>query len=203
MSAVKMKERSPSALRCLVLNSDYRPLSTWPLSLISAAAAVHAIYRDRAYAVEDWPDAFFHSPSTKMPVPRVVALRQFAPVNGSPKFCRRSIILRDRGRCQYCGQKFESNELTFDHLIPRSKGGRTTWENVLTACLKCNGIKGDKDANHSGRRGVVQDDGRLRPLKMPRQPTAAELLRAGLECLPNDVREDFGSFLYWGVELQA
>ena len=85
--------------------------------------------------------------------------------------------------------------------MPRSQGGRTVWTNILTACLKCNGLKSDKAANHSGRRGVISADGKLRPLKDPRRPTAAELLRAGLEFLPNDVREDFGSFLYWQVEL--
>jgi hypothetical protein len=93
--------------------------------------------------------------------------------------------------------------LTFDHLVPRSRGGRTEWSNILTACLRCNGLKGNKAANHSGRKGVISADGKLRPLKMPRQPTAAELLRAGLEFLPNDVREDFFSYLYWSADLEA
>src|SRR5260221_2677503 len=203
MGAVRTAERRPETLRALVLNSDHRPLSTWPLSLISAGAAVHAIFRERAYSVEDWPDAFFHSPTTKMAVPKVIALRQYAPVNGNPKFSRRSILLRDRESCQYCGQRFPTHELTFDHVIPRSEGGRTTWDNVLTACLKCNGLKGNKAANHSGRRGVVHAHGRLRPLKMPRQPTAAELLRNGMEFLPNDIKQTWLDYLYWHVPLEA
>jgi 5-methylcytosine-specific restriction endonuclease McrA len=202
-SVARVAERSPNTLRTLVLNADHSPLATWPLSLISAQDAVHALMRDRAYSVEDWPGAFFHSPSTQLPVPKVIALRQYAPVNGAPKFCRRSILLRDRYACQYCGERFEASDLTFDHLVARSEGGRTTWENILTACLRCNGLKGNKHANHSGRRGVVHAHGRLRPLKMPRQPTAAELLRNGLEFLPNDVREDFGSYLYWNVPLET
>ena len=187
----------------LVLNSDYRPLATYPLSLIPARDAVHAFYRGRVSVVETWPGEFFRSPSIAVAVPKVVALRHYAPVSGEPKFCRRSILLRDRYRCQYCGRRFDSHELTFDHLIPRSQGGKTVWTNILTACLGCNGLKADRPANHSGRRGIVTGDGRLRPLKDPRRPSAAELLRAGLEFLPNDVREDFGSYLYWTVELHA
>lgn len=192
-----------SELKCLVLNADYRPLSTWPLSLIPARDAIHAFYRDRVNVIEEWPGEFFRSPSMEIAVPKVVALRDYAPVSGEPKFCRRSILLRDRFRCQYCGERFESHELTFDHVVPRSKGGRTIWTNILSACLKCNGLKGDKAANHSGRRGVIAGDGRLRPLKEPRRPTAAELLRAGLEFLPPGIAEDFGSWLYWNTELQA
>lgn len=194
VAAAPLKERS---YRCLVLNADYRPLSTWPLSLIAARDAVHALYRDRVAVVETW-DAVFRSPSVSIAVPKVVALRQYAPVSAEPKFCRRSILLRDRFRCQYCGRQFGSTELTFDHVVPRSKGGRTEWTNILTACMGCNARKADAHAEYSGRRASG-----LRPFKMPRRPTTAELLRAGLEFLPNDVREDFGSWLYWHVPLEA
>ena len=190
-------ERRP--LRTLVLNADYRPLSTWPLSVISAQDAVHAVYRERVAVVEEWPGEFFRSPSTQIAIPKVVALKDYAPIAAAPKFCRRSILLRDRYRCQYCGGEFPSEELTFDHVVPRAQGGRTVWENILTACLRCNGAKGSAHANFSGRKGA----GEHRPFKAPRQPTTAELLRAGLEFLPNDIREDFGSYLYWNAELEA
>ena len=189
-------------LQALVLNADCRPLSTWPLSLISAQDAVHAIYRDRVGVLENWPGEFFHSPSITIPVPKVVLLREYAPISSEPKFCRRSILLRDRYRCQYCGEEFRSEDLTFDHVIPRAKGGMTVWENILSCCIKCNGLKKDSDAHWSGRRGEVAH-GRMRPLKAPRRPSTAELLRAGLEFLPNDIREDFGSYLYWRAELEA
>lgn len=190
-------------LRTLVLNADYRPVQTWPLTIISPEEAVSAVFCDRVDVVETWPDEFFRSPSTIIAVPKVVALREYAHVGASPKFCRRSILLRDHYRCQYCGDEFPAPDLTFDHLVPRAHGGKTTWENILTACLRCNGLKGSSVANPSGRRGVVGPDGRLRPLKMPRRPTAAELMRAALRFLPNDIKEDFGSFLYWSAELDA
>jgi hypothetical protein len=73
-----------------VLNADYRPLSTYPLSIIAAQDAVSAIWRERVDVVEAWSDAFFRSPSTTIAVPKIVALRHYAPVSGEPKFCRRS-----------------------------------------------------------------------------------------------------------------
>ena len=200
MSHLAHAERSSLHLRTLVLNADAKPLSTWPLSLVSAQDAVSAIWRDRVTVLETWADAFFRSPSTTIAVPKVVMLREYAPISGNPKFCRRSVILRDKFRCQFCGTKFDSHDLTFDHLIPRARGGKTVWENVVAACIPCNALKADRPANHSGRRGVA---GSLRPLKEPRRPTTSELLRAGLEFLPNDLREDFGSWLYWNAELQS
>jgi 5-methylcytosine-specific restriction endonuclease McrA len=202
-AALALDESRRRPTRALVLNADWRPLSTWPLSLIDARDAVHALFRDRVTVVETWEGALFRSPSTTVPVPKVVALRHYAPVAGEPKFCRRSILLRDRYRCQYCGEAFPPDELTFDHLVPHAAGGKTEWTNILTACLRCNALKADNHANFSGRRGVVAAHGRLRPLKEPRRPTTAELLRAGLEFLPSDVREDFGSWLYWTAELRA
>lgn len=184
-------------LKALVLNADYRPISTWPLSLISGQEAVRAVFRGRATVVEEW-DAVFRSPSREIRVPRVIALNQYAPVSAEPKFCRRSILLRDRYRCQYCGGQFPSHELTFDHVVPRAMGGRTEWGNILSACVECNKRKQDKPADWSGRKGSG-----MRPLKPPRRPTTMELLRAGLEFLDPAIREDYGAWLYWSAELQA
>jgi 5-methylcytosine-specific restriction endonuclease McrA len=152
--------------------------------------------------IETWEGAFFRSPSTTIAVPKVMMLREYAPISGEPKFCRRSILLRDKFRCQYCGQEFPSQELTYDHVIPRSLGGKTVWTNIVTACLRCNAAKANSLPHYSGRKGVVQA-GKMRPLKEPRRPTTAELLRAGLQFLPNDLKESFGDFIYWGVELHA
>jgi 5-methylcytosine-specific restriction endonuclease McrA len=180
------------------LNADYQPLHTFPLSIIPAQEGVSAIWRARADVVEEWPGAFFRSPSTTIAVPKVIALRHYAPIASEPKFCRRSILLRDRLNCQYCGERHTSADLTYDHVIPRSRGGKTTWENIVTACFRCNTEKADQLPNYSGRKG-----GGLRPLKEPQRPTTAQLLRAGLEFLPSDLREDFGSWLYWNTELQS
>lgn len=193
MPQVQLKERSPTTLRTLILNADGRPLATWPLNLISAADAVTAAWLDKAIVVEEWPGAFFRSSTTTIAVPKTMMLRQYARVGQNPKFCRASIYLRDHYTCQFCGKRFDRSELTFDHLVPRSEGGETTWSNILTACLTCNAQKGNRSPVKSG----------MFPLSQPRQPSTSELLRSGLKLLPNDIREDFGSWLYWSVELKA
>lgn len=184
-------------LRCLVLNADWRPLATYPLSLIAGQEAVKAVYRGRAIVAEEW-DQVFRSPSREIRVPRVIALNEYVQISAQPKFCRRSILLRDRFRCQYCGERFDSRDLTFDHVVPRAKGGTTTWENILSCCVPCNVAKRDSHANWSGKKG-----GSGRPLKAPRQPSTMELLKAGLEFVDADIKESWGSWLYWSAELKA
>lgn len=173
--------------KTLILNTDGRPLSTWPLSLIMATDAVHGVCRDRLIVLEEWKDEYFRSPSIQIPVPKTAMLRHYAKVGGAPKFCRRSVLLRDRYCCQYCGNRFESQDLTFDHYVPRADNGKTTWDNILMACIGCNAAKANR-----------RD---MKPLKLPRRPTHMELLAAGLEFLPNDIRESWGDYLYWNVEL--
>lgn len=183
--------------KCLVLNADWRPLATYPLSVITGREAVEAVYRGRATVAEEWGEVL-RSPSVEIRVPRVIALNEYVPISSEPKFCRRSILLRDRYCCQYCGNRFVSQEMTFDHVIPRAAGGTTIWENILACCVKCNTAKRSQPANWSGKKG-----GGLRPLKAPRRPTTMELLRAGLEFLDNETRETFGEWLYWSAELKA
>jgi 5-methylcytosine-specific restriction endonuclease McrA len=191
----------PERLMTLELNATFEPLRTHPLSLIPATEAIIKLWKDTASVVETWKDAFgndvlFHSPSIAMPAPKVIVLRDYVPISNDPKPTRRSFLLRDRFTCQYCGKRFSGSELTFDHLIPRSKGGKTTWENVVMACASCNSKKADRMPNLSGRKLSG-----LRPLKMPKKPTNAALLKAGLEFLPDQFKETWGDWLYWSVPL--
>ena len=71
------------------------------------------------------------------------------------------ILLRDEYKCQYCGSEFASEDLTFEHVVPRASGGQTVWENILTACIPCNARKGAQHVNWSARKG-------MRPFKPPR-----------------------------------
>jgi 5-methylcytosine-specific restriction endonuclease McrA len=187
------------ALMTLLLNADYQPLSTRPLSLISGREAVEKVYRERVTVVEEW-DAAFRSPSRTIKIPKVVALNVYSPVAAEPKFCRRSIFLRDGYKCQYCGDPYPASELTFDHVIPKSAGGKTTWENILSACVKCNLKKRDRMPNYSGRRG--SDKHGMRPLKEPRKPTTRELLAAGIEFLNPTIKEEWGDWIYWTTDLE-
>ena len=186
MTAIVAAARPHDRLRTLVLNADGRVMATWPPNIVPVRKAIQKIINDRVVAVETW-EQLFRSPELTIEAPKVVMCRHYAPVYGAPKFCRRSVFLRDHFCCQYCGEPFETSELTFDHYVPRARGGRTVWENILTACIRCNTAK--RDGNH------------MVPLSLPRQPTRAELLRAGLRFLAPDIHEDFGSHLYWETPL--
>jgi 5-methylcytosine-specific restriction endonuclease McrA len=191
-TSTSLHEPNPAFSRkCLALNADGRPLQTWPLSLLSAEDAITAVVKDKAIVVEEWPEVF-RSPSVEIPVPKTIMLRDYIRISATPKFCRRSILLRDGFRCQYCGQQFESADLTFDHVLPRAAKGRTEWSNILTCCVACNMRKRDH---------LPGSKGSLQPLKHPRQPTTIELLRAGLQFLDPQIRETWSDFLYWNAEL--
>ena len=116
----------------LVLNADFRPLSYFPLSVWPWEDAVNAVFKDRVTLVESY-DRTVRSPSFEMRIPSVIALKEFQPLDRKPAFTRFNVFLRDDFRCQYCGERFSTQELTFDHVIPRCYGGRTTWENLGVA----------------------------------------------------------------------
>ncbi len=184
--------REPGALRhrpALVLNADYRPLSYYPLSLWPWQEAVKAVWLDRVQIVAEYDD-FVHSPSTTIRIPSVVVLRDYVKPQKRVAFTRFNLFLRDEFSCQYCGAK---GDLTFDHVVPRAKGGVTSWENVVAACSRCNLRKGSKSLRRSG----------LSLRRAPRQPGAEELRNRGRKFPPNHLHESWMDFLYWDSELEA
>ncbi|MGV3633808.1 MAG: HNH endonuclease, partial [Pseudorhodoplanes sp.] len=124
---------APGGFPALVLNADFRPLSYYPLSLWSWQDAIKAVFLERVNIVANY-DRAVRSPSFEMKLPSVVSLKTFVKPSTHPAFTRFNVFLRDRFACQYCGAR---DDLTFDHLIPRSRGGLTTWDNVVAACSPC------------------------------------------------------------------
>jgi 5-methylcytosine-specific restriction endonuclease McrA len=190
---IKREERkvtiavSPGAHPALVLNADYRPLSYYPLSLWSWQDTIKAVFLDRVNIVAEY-DAAVRSPSFEFKLPSVVSLKTFVKPSRYPAFTRFNVFLRDKFQCQYCGSK---EELTFDHLIPRSKGGLTTWDNVITACSPCNLRKSNKSCEQLN----------MWPMHMPFQPTIQDLHNNGRGFPPNYLHESWMDFLYWDTEL--
>jgi len=179
---------SPESCPALVLNADYRPLSYYPLSLWSWQDAIKAVFLDRVNIVSQY-DRAVRSPSFEFRLPSVVALKSYVKPARYPAFTRFNVFLRDRFTCQYCGTR---EELTFDHLIPRSRGGQTTWENVVTACAPCNLKKG----------GKMPDVAKMHPSRTPDRPTVYELHSNGRLFPPNYLHESWLDYLYWDTELQ-
>lgn len=174
----------------LVLNADYRPLSYFPLSIWSWQDAVKAIFRGSVVVLSEY-ERVVRSPTQEIRLPSVLALKEYIPAGRSPAFTRFNVFLRDEFACQYCLEDFKAHELTFDHLIPRSRGGRTSWTNIVAACQSCNIRKGDRTPEECGMRPPIE----------PHQPTVFELQENGRKFPPNFLHESWGDFLYWDTEL--
>ena len=185
-----VRERThPNRKSALVLNADYRPLSYYPLSLWSWQDSVKAAYLDRVDVVSEYEDVV-RSPSTEFRVPSVVVLREYVKPAKASVFTRFNLFLRDQFSCQYCGA---GGELTFDHVIPKSKGGRTTWKNVVAACTTCNLKKGAR----------LLKECSLSLQRAPFEPTSEELLNIGRRFPPNYLHTSWMDFLYWDAELES
>jgi len=128
----------PSATRVLILNASFEPLH-----VCSVKRAIQLLMTDVAVRVED-ADAVLRTPSSVVPVPSVIRLARYIrrPLRQKVAFNRRNLFRRDDHRCQYCGTR--GSDLTLDHVVPRSKGGPTSWENVVACCRSCNARKRDR-----------------------------------------------------------
>ena len=164
-TAMLTAERVPDNCPALVLNADYRPLSYFPLSLWSWQDTIKAVFLDRVNIVAEY-DRTVRSVSFEMKLPSVVSLKSYVKPTRNPAFTRFNVFLRDRFQCQYCGSK---DDLTFDHVLPRSRGGRTTWDNVVTACAGCNLMKG----------GLLPHLAGMHPRMAPHKPSVVELQNNG------------------------
>ena len=174
--------------RALVLNADFRPLSYYPLSLWCWQHAVKSVFLKRVTIVSNYKKKI-RSPSFEMNLPSVIALKSFIKPSENPNFTRFNVFLRDKFTCQYCGDR---KDLTFDHLLPKSKGGLTDWENVVTACSTCNVQKGGKLYKNCG----------LILSQTPFRPSVDDLHKNGRNFPPNFLHEGWMDYLYWDIELE-
>jgi 5-methylcytosine-specific restriction endonuclease McrA len=179
---------SPEACPALVLNADHRPLSYYPLSLWPWQEAVKAVFMDRVNILSEY-DREVRSPGFRMRLPSVVSLKKYIAPARRPAFTRFNVFLRDSFECQYCG---DPSDLTFDHVLPKSRGGVTSWENVVTACAPCNLRKG----------GRLTRECHMFPRREPRTPSVYELQENGRAFPPRHLHETWRDYLYWDTELE-
>lgn len=173
----------------LVLNADYQPLSYVPLSLWSWQDSVKAVFRGAVIVLSEY-DVTVSSPSIEMQLPSVIVLKQYVGklTAGQPCFTRRNLFLRDKFACQYCQQHLHMAQLTYDHVVPRAQGGGTSWENVVTACSKCN-LKKAARPLHS-----------IRDMKLkatPHKPTWPELQAKARSFPPKDIHEHWKDYIIY------
>ena len=176
----------------LVLNADFRPLNYFPLSLWSWQDTVKAVVSERVNIVSEY-DTAVHSPSLTMALPSVISLKEYIKPTCKPAFTRFNLFLRDNLTCQYCGGEYNASDLTFDHVRPRSHGGRTTWQNIVSSCSPCNLKKG----------GRTPAQARMPLTRIPRQPTSWELQENGRAFPPNFLHQSWRDYLYWDSELDS
>lgn len=182
--------RAPDACPALVLNADFRPLSYFPLSLWCWQDALKAVFLDRVEVVAQY-ETKVRSPRFEMRLPSVVSLKTYVNHARTPAFTRFNVFLRDSFTCQYCGSN-SRDQLTFDHVTPRSRGGRTTWDNIVAACSTCNIKKGGRTAAEA----------HMHPARKPGRPTMFELNQRGRAFPPHYLHESWQDFLYWDSELE-
>ena len=181
-----------SSLQTLVLNADMQPLSWGPLSVWSWQDALVAVLQDRVNRVIDY-DTEVHSARRSFPIPSVVALKRFHK-RRKVAFTRYHVFLRDRFSCQYCGKTLPAKDLTFDHIIPRCKGGITSWGNVVTCCQQDNLLKGSRSLKQTG----------MKLLDTPYEPTPRQIDEAAKSSVPREnLHRTWLDFLYWDANLEA
>lgn len=133
----------------LVLNATFEPIN------VTAVRRALVLLLKGVAQTEEHNHAQVHSTSTSMPVPSVIRLLSYRHIPQQTRaLSRKNILLRDRNTCQFCGRVFPASELTLDHVVPRSRGGHSTWENLVACCYQCNNQKGNRTPEEVGLRLV-------------------------------------------------
>ena len=172
-------------VQSLVLNADGAPMAMLPLSTWDWKEAVHAVWSDRVTVVINH-DLDARSPSFSMPVPSVVMLKEYVQRRRVPSITRMNLLtLRDGNACAYCGKTFPQGLLTFDHVVPRSQGGRGRWENLVSACTFCNQVKRDR----------TPSEAKMPLLWRPYLPTTEQLARRDFFVNARRIHESWKPFL--------
>ena len=159
----------------LLINADGHPVNMLPLSAVSWKEAIMYMYHDKCDVLEWYDDWVVHSAKWETRVPAVIMLKDFLKRSTNPRFSKTNVYLRDVYHCQYCNERVTNKTATMDHVIPLSKGGKTRWDNIITACAPCN----SKKANQTY----------MKPFYKPYQPGYYELVRKRKQ-LPFDLKHE-------------
>lgn len=176
----------------LVLNAHWQAIDR-----VNWQDALTAVIAGRAEVVDHYEDWIVKSPSQAIKVPSII--RFFGKVffhKRSVRFNRNNVYLRDKGRCAYCSETVSRKEFTFDHVLPRSQGGKTDWENIVVACFPCNQKKGGKSLSETRMSLKVTPK---RPLLHPGVHDPA--LGSWQEGMPTSWRDFLSGIAYWHAKL--
>jgi 5-methylcytosine-specific restriction endonuclease McrA len=168
----------------LLLNISYEPVK-----VIHWERAITMLFLGKVEVIEEY-NREVHSVSFTFKLPSVVRLLKMIKKNkGQVKFSRQNIYARDHYRCQYCGGRFQTEDLTYDHILPKSRGGKTVWENIVTCCMECNRKKGVRTPREAS----------MTLIRKPVRPTWIPAVRITIGF--REVPQTWRDYLYWHVEL--
>jgi len=188
-------------LRTLELNADFQPLSYYPVSSLPWTKVVFFLAKGWAREEDGKPpiitvleeyDEYVNYPSGRIKLPAVIAHTRMIPLPKKVPFTRKNVYLRDDFTCMYSGKKLPPIELTFDHVLPASRGGKTTWDNIVTCSKDINGFKANRTPKEAG----------LRLIKKPYIPDVYEIREKSKKHPPAILCKEWEDYLYWGAELE-
>jgi 5-methylcytosine-specific restriction endonuclease McrA len=156
-SIVKHSRLQPT----LVLNADCQPAGLVPLKTIAWQDAIKNVFEGKASVVSEYDDWVVRSPSMSMKVPSIIINKEYVAPRFGIAFSRPNLFIRDDYMCQYCYKQFLFEQLTFDHVVPRSHGGPQGWTNIVAACHPCNNRK--------------SNNAKIVPARMPYRPSYWEM----------------------------
>lgn len=204
---------SPLSASVLMLNRLYQAVR-----IVNARRAMTLLYQDEAevvsvddgqylsYDFDNWIEVsqfkrqfepelhdWIRTVRFQIAVPKIIRLLGYDKLpKAGVKLNRRNLFARDSNRCQYCGKRYATCELSLDHVVPRSKGGQNTWENIVCACVRCNVRKG----------GRTPDEAGMTLIAPPRKPRRSPILTIKLSDAKYASWKQFVDFAYWNVELK-
>jgi 5-methylcytosine-specific restriction endonuclease McrA len=176
----------------LVLDIGYQPISctTWQTAIVWVL--------DKAVdVIDEYPDRYIRTVNWQVKMPSVVRLLRPVARRHAVKFSRQNVYTRDRGRCQYCGLRIGRDNWTYDHVVPRAQGGRTSWENVVVACVTCNQRKGGRTPLQARMKLATTP---VRPRSLPDMDGLGLRYHPGM---PAAWKDYLRSAVYWNGELDS
>jgi 5-methylcytosine-specific restriction endonuclease McrA len=177
----------------LVLNASYQPICR-----VSWQEAFRMVFSGRAEVVETYANRLIRSTRQAFPMPSIVRFvrRVTAIFRRGVRFNRRNVYLRDKGICQYCGERVGSNAFSLEHIIPRAQGGHTSWVNIVVSCIRCNRRKGNRTPEQAGMKLLSKP---VRPKFLPDANSASLMWNEGM---PLSWKDYLQSMRYWHTRLE-
>jgi len=145
-----------------------------PLNVLKMKKAFNLIYKEKAEMVKEIPNSEFYHNGQRFSYPSVIRMKYFVNITKKQSlgdcYTKLNVWKRDKGKCQYCGKKMSSNKFTVDHVKPKMLGGKTKWDNIVTACFRCNNLKDSKPLDANGKVTVKDENGKNRTISLRRKP---------------------------------